>query len=404
MASQLQAYLRDHRGSIFLFSILSGLHLILELLNLPTEDWLIQWYTAVDISRGIGMYDQTFRVVGGRWINVAYHFPVFFYVLAVVISVFGMHQVVGRIFLWISTNILGMLFLILIDFKSEQQLRLYFLLYFLNPYLLGISLLGLFDQFTFIFIIGTLLAIKHDYYFLGGFLTGLGIMTKFYPGLVMVPIVMYLLREHEFQKLSIFIVGVLIPVVMIFWYFWYNFGMVFLERTILWQSSRNTISLSVWWYLQSPHQLVLSLITAVFLTTILIYYLLKSDEIDLYLYLSFLFVIFILSLRSLYPQYGFWFSIIILPTLFRHSSFTKTYFLLVDNVLFALGSLMWSLEFALTHQQYDYKSLLPQWVGYADGFMIIGTVLVYISLLLHLLPMFQVFSRLSPPANPEGSL
>lgn len=384
-------------NSISLSLLLSGIHLVLTLLFVPSEDWLIQWYASVDIANGIPLYEQSHKVINDTWINTPYHFPVFFYTVAGLILIVGENQVFGRIFLWICTNVLFIEFLYLIKPNDSREFILVQLLYFLNPFLLGISMMGLFDQFVFLFIITAFLLVESDKPFLAGIAIGLGIMTKFYPIVVLLPLTYQFIKNRKLNFLIELALGTLISTSTIFGYFYFNFSDQFVKRTILWQANRITPSMSIFTYIDSTNLFALELIIGcVLLVIFTAYFFSDSGEIDFYISVSLAFNIFVLSFRSLYPQYGLWFTLILIPSWLRYFSENKgTFFLfvMIDWVLFSLGSLFWSVAF-INYSPFDYSKFnnllyLPS----TEFFSFLGTLLSFCALVIHFLLALHVSKK-----------
>ena len=128
-----------NRQSFLLFIGFSILHLVLLLFQYDTIDWKIQWYSSVEITQGVPLYEQITRVVDGEKIWATHNLPVFFYVYASLMFIFGPSQIVGRLLLWVSTIALGLLLLLLIKPKANNEVQFLLMLYFLNPMLLIIN-------------------------------------------------------------------------------------------------------------------------------------------------------------------------------------------------------------------------------------------------------------------------
>ena len=78
------------------------MYLLLSVLIKPdllyNYDFLIPWYAALYIVRGVPLYEQPeFKIIDGQSIAFPYHLPIYIYFLAALIFVFGETFIAGKI-------------------------------------------------------------------------------------------------------------------------------------------------------------------------------------------------------------------------------------------------------------------------------------------------------------------
>ncbi len=315
------------KRSLFLFLFISTIHLLILTIYYGGLDWLLFWRASVEITNGISYYDQNPRyLVEYQAVHsIPFHFPLFFYILALIITIFGTVEFFGRIFLWICTNLLILAIFLIVDPKTDREFQLTSILFFVNPILGGINFLGLFDQFACLLMVTGILLLLHEHPTMAGIALGLGVMTKFFPIFAVVTGSIYLLKKKKIIQLLQLLLSSSLVSLSIFMYFFLQSGSRFLNHTFGYHfrviPNEITFNLSIWTFILPkdlptdkffPIQLFIFLASLIY---IIFFCNMENESHELLLSTSLIISIFIIILRRVHGHYGFWIIVLLIPNI-----------------------------------------------------------------------------------------
>jgi len=285
-----------------------------------TIDWMIQWYSAIHILQGIPFYEQTTQIINGRTIWNANHLPFFFYSLAVWMGIFGTSHIIARGYMYLWIIAIQLVALVITKPQDSKHVLMVEALVLLNPFVALVVLLGLFDLVVMTFLLLTFYLVTENRPVAGGIMMYLAIFTKTFPLLLVIPLVVYQLRQEQYRSAIIFLITSLGLFISSYLLFYLQYGHTFLERTLLFQLYRDDVNTSIWYGLfgyNTMHFLpILQIVMFVLVTIVVLIYPLRT-EIDLYGISGFILIIFHLMLRTSYPHYTTWSSVLMIPVFFH---------------------------------------------------------------------------------------
>lgn len=142
--------------------------------------------------------------------------PVFPYSLALWFMFMGQSEFAAKLFCVLTTIIAGYLcYAVGQEFLTSKQAYAAMLLFLFNPYTMLISLGGHFENYAAIFFLLAFRAIQKNRIGLAGIALGIGIMTKLFPGLLLVVILPFWIAHREYWTSFLFLVTTTITVVFI---------------------------------------------------------------------------------------------------------------------------------------------------------------------------------------------
>ncbi|MCG3222245.1 MAG: hypothetical protein H7641_12775, partial [Candidatus Heimdallarchaeota archaeon] len=195
------------KKTIFLILTLV-VYLLLSILIEPnlqfSYDYLIPWYAALYIVKGVPLYEQPrFKEINGEIIRYPYHMPVYIYFLAVLIFILGESLIAGKVSLviFIFCDALLLEHILKNAQKTNEEknriLEYSSLIFLLNPVIIITTVSGLFDGLPLLYLlIGIFFLqkvnkgnIKKNLIFslLAGISIGIGFLTKVIP-LIFLPV------------------------------------------------------------------------------------------------------------------------------------------------------------------------------------------------------------------------
>lgn len=320
------------------------LHLITSLLQYDTQDWVVQWDTIRQMLDGQALYEIGSTTFNGGQFNAPNHLPVFFYTILFLVKIIGFYPQVVRIFLWICSLILTYIVVKASDVDKENEITLANL--FLGfPVLLGINLIGVFDQMVMMLLMGGLFLGLKDwrYAFLGGIILGLGVMTKVIVFLVLPVLLLGLLWNKNFAQIITLLIGLLSTAGGIFYYFYDLFGEKFIDQALIWQTRRSIETNTVWFYLNVEFsssgwfwlQFYVMAGTSLFLVILL-----RSARKEMiYISTSTYILVFLLVSRVIYSHYMLWIFATAFPALYILHKEDKTKLIYLWGIFLLLAAL-----------------------------------------------------------------
>ncbi|MHA2366595.1 MAG: glycosyltransferase family 87 protein [Candidatus Hodarchaeales archaeon] len=391
------------KKTVLIFCVLSVIHLIISTLYYHNVDWTIGWHTIVEITRGKNLYLQ--EIVFFEELE-AFHgppeqFPIYYYTLAIIVMIFGTEEIIGRIFLWIFTNILAFLVIKLANPETENQLQLIIGLYFLNPILLGISYLGFYDQFICVLMLTGIILLKHERSILAGIAFGLSSMTKIFPIFAIVTGIIYLFKQRTFSQIIKLMISSGTTILIICLYFILETGGIFFKKTIIYQFRREGVyewNLSIWNYsffreLQSDIFFFIQLILLVSsILYLILFYHCKNPSLSLTLSTASIISVFVFLLRTVYPHYGFWFitlSIPVMITFVKEKDLKNIIIVILPICLISIGTII------------GYFIYLVNGVQIIE-YQIIGSIIVNLGLIIQISHIFIIKGTHEVDGTSEG--
>ncbi len=374
----------------FIFYVL--LSILIEPDLLYNYDFLIPWYAALYIVRGVPLYEQPeFKIINGEIIDFPYHLPMYIYFLASLIWVFGESFIAGKISLVIFVFCDAILLEHLIQKKlpeesKEKNVWKYFsLIILLNPLIIIYTFTGQFDSLPILyFLISYYFFDKIEgetnyrtiiFSFLSGLSLGVGFLTKIIPVLLAPVIFLGLLFKKKYAETAVFTLTFL----------GFSGGMLAYLFTVYpfirylgigWQIERGANSMSVYYYLWDLNFTVDAILVGVgmvALTVFFIFEMYKKKKLDLLMFSGIYILSFFLLYRIFYPHYLIWIipylSIIVIKYI-EKKQFTKMFILFGVIFIEVITIVLWYLEFFGLFQ-------LPFWLLIIIAFFNMGSLIYY---------------------------
>ncbi|MFQ5980883.1 MAG: glycosyltransferase family 39 protein [Candidatus Heimdallarchaeota archaeon] len=175
--------------------------------------------------------------------------PVFPYSLALWFMFMGQSEFAAKLFCVLTTIIAGYLcYIIGQEFLTAKQAYAAMLLFLFNPYTMLISLGGHFENYAAIFFLLAIRAIQKNRIGLAGIDLGIGIMTKLFPGLLLVVIVPFWIAHREYWTSILFLATTTIAVVFIALPFLIIAPDGFFYHVFEFHAKRDTGGISIYYY------------------------------------------------------------------------------------------------------------------------------------------------------------
>ncbi len=377
----------------FIFYVL--LSVLIEPDLLYNYDFLIPWYAALYITRGVPLYEQPeFKIINGESIAFPYHLPIYIYFLASLIWVFGESFIAGKISLVIFVFCDAILIEQLIHKKLSEEVKekkvwKYFsLIILLNPLIIIYTFTGQFDSLPILFFLVSYYffdKIEGEtnyktvlYSFLSGLSLGVGFLTKIIPVLLAPVIFLVLIFKKKYVETAVFTVtflgfsGGMLTYLFIVYPFIKYLG-------IGWQIERGANSMSVYYYLFDLNfnlNVILIGVGMFALTAFFIFELYKKKKLDLFMFSGIYVLSFFLLYRIFYPHYLLWvipYLSIIVTKYIEKKQFRNM--ILLFSVIFieVIAIILWYLEFFGLYQ-------LPFWALLTISFFNMGCLIYYLYL------------------------
>ncbi len=377
----------------FIFYVL--LSVLIEPDLLYNYDFLIPWYAALYITRGVPLYEQPeFKIINGESIAFPYHLPIYIYFLASLIWVFGESFIAGKISLVIFVFCDAILIEQLIHKKLSEEVKekkvwKYFsLIILLNPLIIIYTFTGQFDSLPILFFLVSYYffdKIEGEtnyktvlYSFLSGLSLGVGFLTKIIPVLLAPVIFLVLIFKKKYVETAVFTVTFL----------GFSGGMLTYLFTVYpfikylgigWQIERGANSMSVYYYLFDLNfnlNVILIGVGMFALTAFFIFELYKKKKLDLFMFSGIYVLSFFLLYRIFYPHYLLWvipYLSIIVTKYIEKKQFRNM--ILLFSVIFieVIAIILWYLEFFGLYQ-------LPFWALLTISFFNMGCLIYYLYL------------------------
>jgi hypothetical protein len=358
-------------------------------------DFLIPWYAALYITKGLPLYEQPeFKIINGESIAFPYHLPIYIYFLASLIWVFGESFIAGKISLVIFVFCDALLLEHLIHKKLPEEAKekivwKYFsLIILLNPLIIIYTFTGQFDSLPILyFLISYYFFDKIEgetnyktilYSILSGLSLGVGFLTKIIPILLAPVIFLVLIFKKKYIETAVFTVTFL----------GFSGGMLAYLFTVYpfirylgigWQIERGANSMSVYYYLFDLNfnlNIILVGVGMVALTAFFIFELCKKQKLDLFMFSGIYVLSFFLLYRVFYPHYLLWIipylSIIVIKCI-EKKHFKKLFILFSVIFIEVIAIILWYLEFFGLFQ-------LPFWALLTISFFNMGCLIYYLSI------------------------
>jgi len=358
-------------------------------------DFLIPWYAALYITKGVPLYEQPeFKIINGESIAFPYHLPLYIYFLASLIGVFGESFIAGKISLVIFVFCDAFLIEHLIRKKlseeaKEKKVWKYFsLIILLNPLIIVYTFTGQFDSLPILyFLISYYFFDKIDgetnyktiiYSFLSGLSLGVGFLTKIIPILLAPVIFLVLLFKKKYVETAVFTLtflgfcgGMLAYLFTVY---------PFIEYLGLgWQMERGANSMSVYYYLcdlKFKADAILVGVGMIALTAFFVFELYKKKKLDLFMFSGIYILSFFLLYRIFYPHYLIWiisYLSIIAIKYIEKKQFKKLFMLFSVIFIELIAIILWYLEFFGLFQ-------LPFWAILTVSFFNMSCLIYYLYL------------------------
>ena len=381
----------------FVFYVL--LSVLIEPDLLYNYDFLIPWYAALYITKGVPLYEQPeFKIINGESIAFPYHLPIYIYFLASLIWVFGESFIAGKISLviFIFCDALLLEHLIrkkLSDESNEKKVWKYFsLLILLNPLIIIYTFTGQFDSLPILyFLISYYFFDKIEgetnyktiiFAFLSGLSLGVGFLTKIIPMLLAPVIFLGLLFKKKYAETAVFTLtflgfcGGMLTYLFTVYPFINYLG-------IGWQIQRGANSMSAYYYLFELYfnvdfnftaDAILVGIGMVILTGFFIFELYKKKKLDLFMFSGIYILTFFLLYRVFYPHYLLWiipYLSIIVVKYIEKKQFRNMIILFSVIFIEIITIILWYLDFFSIF-------LLPLWLILAISFINMICLIYYL--------------------------
>ncbi|MHA1198691.1 MAG: hypothetical protein ACTSQF_04990 [Candidatus Heimdallarchaeaceae archaeon] len=377
----------------FIFYVL--LSVLIEPDLLYNYDFLIPWYAALYITKGLPLYEQPeFKIINGESIAFPYHLPIYIYFLASLIWVFGESFIAGKISLVIFVFCDALLLEHLIhkklseEAKEKKTWKYFSLIILLNPLIIIYTFTGQFDSLPILyFLISYYFFDKIEgetnyktilYSILSGLSLGVGFLTKIIPILLAPVIFLVLIFKKKYVETAVFTVTFL----------GFSGGMLAYLFTaypfirylgIGWQIERGANSMSVYYYLFDLNfnlNIILVGVGMVALTAFFIFELCKKQKLDLFMFSGIYVLSFFLLYRIFYPHYLLWiipYLLIIVIKYIEKKHFRKLFILFSVIFIEVIAIILWYLEFFGLF-------LLPFWALLTISFFNVGCLVYYLYL------------------------
>ena len=339
------------------------LYLLLSILIEPnlrfSYDYLIPWYAALYIVKGVPLYEQPrFKEINGEIIRYPYHLPIYIYFLAFLIFIFGQNFIAGKIslviFIFCDALLLEHIFKKAQKGKEEKKILEYTsLIFLLNPIILITTVAGLFDGLPLLYmLIGVFFLQKIDdeqnrknllFSILAGISIAIGFLTKVIP-LIFVPVgFLWLIKKRKYLETVSFSLSSLITASGVLAYLWLTYE-DFKSLGLGWQVLRDDKSFSFYYYVFQldfiPGLIILG-VAMLMISALLIYFLIKKENLDFIKITGIYLFSFFIFYRIFYPHYLIW----LIPflsyvgVLLLKSSNRKIFFILISVFILQLVSI-----------------------------------------------------------------
>ncbi len=377
----------------FIFYVL--LSVLIEPDLLYNYDFLIPWYAALYITKGVPLYEQPeFKIINGVPIDFPYHLPVYIYFLAALIWAFGENFIASKISLIIFVFCDAILIEHLLRKKLPEELKektvwKYFsLIILLNPLIIVFTFTGQFDSLPILyFLISYYFFDKIEgetnyktiiFSFLSGLSLGVGFLTKIIPILLAPLIFLVLLFKKKYVETAVFTMtflgfcgGMLAYLFTVY---------PFIEYLgIGWQIERGAHSMSVYFYLcnlKFKADAILVGVGMIILTAFFVFELYKKKKLDLFMFSGIYILTFFLLYRIFYPHYLVWiipYLSIIVTKYIEKKQFRKMIILFSVIFIEVIAIILWYLEFFGLFQ-------LPSWALLVVSFLNMSCLIYYLYL------------------------
>lgn len=324
--------------------LLIVLHLIISLLQYDTQDWVVQWDAIRQMLDGQALYEIPSTSFNGGQFNAPNHLPVFFYTILLLVKLLGFYPQVVRVFLWICSLLLTYIVVKASDVNREKEFTLANL--FLGfPVLIGVNLIGVFDQMVMMLLMGGVFLILKGwrYAFLGGIVLGLGVMTKVIVILVLPVLLLGLLWNKNFANIATLLIGLLSTVGGIFYYFYNLYGERFIDQALIWQTRRSIETNTIWFYLNvefsSSDWFWLQFYVMAGASLFLVVLLRSASKETIYISISTYILVFLLVSRVIYSHYMLWIFVTAFPALIILNREEKTKLIILWAIFLLLAAL-----------------------------------------------------------------
>ncbi|MHA1621190.1 MAG: hypothetical protein ACTSVO_03535 [Candidatus Heimdallarchaeaceae archaeon] len=387
----------------FLLAITFAFYVLLSVLIEPdllyNYDFLIPWYAALYITKGVPLYEQPeFKIINGESIAFPYHLPIYIYFLASLIWVFGESFIAGKISLVVFIFCDALLLEHLVRKKlpeesKEKKVWKYFsLILLLNPLIIIYTFTGQFDSLPILyFLISYYFFDKIEgetnyktiiFSFLSGLSLGVGFLTKIIPMLLAPVIFLGLLFKKKYSETAVFTLtflgfcGGMLTYLFTVYPFINYLG-------IGWQMQRGANSMSVYYYLFELYfnvdfnftaDAILVGIGMVVLTGFFIFELYKKKKLDLFMFSGIYIITFFLLYRVFYPHYLLWiipYLSIIVVKYIEKKQFRNMIILFSVIFIEIITIILWYLDFFSIF-------LLPLWLILAISFINMICLIYYL--------------------------
>lgn len=323
-------------------------------------DYLIPWYAALYIVKGVPLYEQPrFKEINGEIIRYPYHLPIYIYFLAVLIFILGESFIAGKIsiVIFIFCDALLLEHILKNAQKTNEEknkiVEYSSLIFLLNPVIIITTVSGLFDGLPLLYLlIGVFFLQKIDkdknkknliLSLLSGVSIGIGFLTKVIP-IIFLPVgFLWLLTKKKFLETFSFTLSCLGTSGGILAYLWLKYEN-FKSLGLGWQIIRDAKSFSFYYYvfnLEFEPGLILLGIGLVVVSSLIIYFLIKKEKLDFILVTAIYLVTFFIFYRVFYPHYLIWLIPFLgyLGALVYKSSNKRMFFLLIGIFVLELTSI-----------------------------------------------------------------
>ncbi|MHA1667504.1 MAG: hypothetical protein ACTSUR_02505 [Candidatus Heimdallarchaeaceae archaeon] len=307
------------------FIIYTSLSILIKPDSLLNYDFLVPWYAALYITKGIPLYNQPeHKIIDGQSVAFPYHLPIYIYFLAVLIWAFGENFIASKVsltvFIFCDALLLEEIFK---ENLAEEQKRKKIwdytsLIFLLNPITFITTVAGLFDGLPLLFfLIGFYFlqkTIKENSRknlvnsFIIGAAVSLGFLTKIIP-ILLAPVVFLalLFNKKYYENLTFSITFLTLTGVMLVYLFivypnikYFGFG---------WQMRRGANSFSPYYYLfdlKFLFDLIWVGIGMFILSSFFSWELIKKKNVNLFIYSGVYLLVFLILYRVFYPHYLLW--------------------------------------------------------------------------------------------------
>ncbi|MHA1258868.1 MAG: hypothetical protein ACTSRO_04370 [Candidatus Heimdallarchaeaceae archaeon] len=288
------------------FIIYTSLSILIKPDSLLNYDFLVPWYAALYITKGIPLYNQPeHKIIDGQSVAFPYHLPIYIYFLAVLIWAFGENFIASKVslivFIFCDALLLEEIFK---ENLAEEQKRKKIwdytsLIFLLNPITLITTVAGLFDENS---------RKNLVYSFIIGAAVSLGFLTKIIP-ILLAPVVFLALSFNKkyYENLTFSITFLTLTGGMLAYLFivypnikYFGFG---------WQIRRGANSFSPYYYLfdlKFLFDLIWVGIGMFILSSFFSWELIKKKRVNLFIYSGIYLLAFLILYRVFYPHYLLW--------------------------------------------------------------------------------------------------